>query len=76
MISYCFLNQTAASLLEVAENDRSEFEALMKSKGCALIGKVTKDEKLLIRGLNQKIVIEASLEELRCCWKKTLSGES
>ena len=48
----------------------------MKGKGCVLIGKVTKDEKLLIHGLNKKIVVDASLAELRRAWKKTFSGEA
>jgi phosphoribosylformylglycinamidine synthase subunit PurSL len=71
-----FSESNSRFLLEVAENDRKEFEALMKGKNCALIGKVTKDERLLIHGLNQEIVVDASLAELRRAWKRTFSGES
>ena len=71
-----FSESNSRFLLEVSEKDRQEFEALMKGKACAKIGKVTKDEKLLIQGLNRKIVVDASLAELRRSWKKTLSGES
>jgi phosphoribosylformylglycinamidine synthase len=71
-----FSESNSRFLVEVSEKDRQEFEALMKGKACAKIGKVTKDEKLLIHGLNQKIVVAASLAELRRSWKKTLSGES
>jgi phosphoribosylformylglycinamidine synthase len=71
-----FSESNSRFLLEVTENDKKEFETLMKGKKCVLIGKVTKDERLLIHGLNQKIVIDASLAELRHAWKKTLSGES
>ena len=71
-----FSESNSRFLLEVTENDRRVFEALMKGKGCALIGKVTKEEKLLIYGLSKKIVVNASLAELRRAWKKTLSGES
>ncbi len=70
-----FSESNSRFLLEVSEKDRQEFEALMKGKTCSKIGKVTKDEKLLIHGLNQKIVVDASLAELRRSWKKTLSGE-
>jgi len=70
----CFQNPTAASLLK-SETDRQEFEALMRGKNCAKIGNVTQDEKLLIYGLNQKIVVEASLAKLRHSWKKTFCGE-
>ena len=71
-----FSESNSRFLLEVSEKDRQKFEALMKGKMCVQIGKVTKEEKLLIHGLNQKIVVDASLAELRRCWKKTLSGES
>lgn len=71
-----FSESNSRFLVEVSEKDRQEFEALMKGKICAKIGKVTKDEKLLIHGLNQKIVVDASLAKLRRSWKKTLSGES
>jgi phosphoribosylformylglycinamidine (FGAM) synthase-like enzyme len=71
-----FSESNSRFLLEVAENDRKEFEALMKGKSCALIGKVTKDERLVVNGLSRKIVVEASLAQLRRAWKKTLSGES
>ncbi len=70
-----FSESNSRFLIEVSETDRQEFEALMKGKTCAKIGKVTKDEKLLIHGLNQKIIVDASLAELRRSWKRTLSGE-
>jgi phosphoribosylformylglycinamidine synthase len=71
-----FSESNSRFLIEVSETDRQEFEALMKGKNCAKIGKVTKEEKLLIYGLNQKIVVDAPLAKLRYSWKKTLSGES
>jgi phosphoribosylformylglycinamidine synthase len=71
-----FSESNSRFLIEVSETDRQEFEALMKGKNCSKIGKVTQDEKLLIYGLNQKIVVEASLAKLRHSWKKTFCGES
>ncbi len=70
-----FSESNSRFLIEVSETDKHQFEALMKGKNCAQIGKVTKDQKLLIHGLNQKTVVDASLAELRHSWKKTLSGE-
>jgi phosphoribosylformylglycinamidine synthase len=70
-----FSESNSRLLIEVAEKDRKEFEALMKGKNCAKIGRVTEDKKLLIHGLNQTIVVDASLAELRRSWKRTLSGE-
>jgi phosphoribosylformylglycinamidine synthase II len=70
-----FSESNSRFLIEVAEADKADFEDLMKGKGCALIGKVTKEATLRIHGLNGKIAVEASLEKLRHSWKKTLSPE-
>jgi phosphoribosylformylglycinamidine synthase II len=69
-----FSESNSRFLIEVEERDRQNFEALMKGKACKKIGKVTKEERLVILGLNKKVVVDASISELRCCWKKTLSG--
>ncbi len=71
-----FSESNSRFLIEVAEQDRFAFEDLMRNKACAQIGKVTKDEKLLIRGLDGKMVVDAGLAELRHSWKKTLSMEA
>jgi phosphoribosylformylglycinamidine (FGAM) synthase-like enzyme len=70
-----FSESNSRFLIEVAESDKEDFETLMKGKNCALIGKVTKEPKLLIVGLNGKSAIDASLESLRRSWKKTLNQE-
>jgi phosphoribosylformylglycinamidine (FGAM) synthase-like enzyme len=71
-----FSESNSRFLIEVAEQDRFAFEDLMRSKACAPIGKVTKDQKLLVHGLNGKVVVDADLAELRRSWKKTLSMEA
>ena len=71
-----FSESNSRFLLEVPQQDRRDFEKLMKSKGCAQIGRVTRDERLVINGLSGKIVVDSPLEKLRCSWKKTLGGES
>jgi phosphoribosylformylglycinamidine synthase II len=70
-----FSESNSRFLVEVAEADRMDFEDLMKGKVCAQIGKVTKEATLHIHGLNGKVVVDASLDELRHSWKKTLSSE-
>jgi len=70
-----FSESNSRFLIEVAEADEEDFEALMKGKNCVLIGKVTKEQKLLIQGLNGKIAVDASLDKLRQSWKKTLTPE-
>jgi phosphoribosylformylglycinamidine (FGAM) synthase-like enzyme len=70
-----FSESNSRFLIEVAESDKEDFETLMKGKNCELIGKVTKEPKLFIVGLNGKSAIDASLESLRRSWKKTLNQE-
>jgi phosphoribosylformylglycinamidine synthase II len=70
-----FSESNSRFLIEVAEAERDDFEDLMKGKNCALIGKVIKEQKLLVHGLNGKVAVDASLETLRHSWKKTLSPE-
>ncbi len=70
-----FSESNSRFLIEVAEMDREDFEELMKGKSCALIGKVTKEQKLLVHGLNGKVAVDAPLDTLMRAWKKTLSPE-
>ena len=70
-----FSESNSRFLIEVAEADREVFEDLMKGKNCTLIGKVTQEQKFLVKGLNGKVAVDSSLETLRRSWKKTLSPE-
>jgi phosphoribosylformylglycinamidine synthase II len=70
-----FSESNSRFLVEVAQQDRFAFEDLMKNN-CAMIGEVTRDEKLLVHGLNGKVVVDADLAELRRSWKKTLNTEA
>jgi len=71
-----FSESNSRFLIEVAEQDRSEFEKLIRNKACAPIGRVTTDKKLLIHGLDGEVVVDAGVAELRRSWKKTLSMEA
>lgn len=70
-----FSESNSRLLIEVSPQDRYDFEALMKNS-CTLIGETTKTEKLQIHGLNNDLIIDASLSELRDAWKKTLNTEA
>lgn len=70
-----FSESNSRFLVEVAEKDRQAFEMLTKWKGCSLIGKVSRNPKLVISGLKGAVVVEAPLEQLRASWKQTLSRE-
>jgi phosphoribosylformylglycinamidine synthase II len=70
-----FSESNSRFLIEVTEADREDFEDWMRGKGCMQIGKVTKEPKLVVYGLNGETVIDAQVETLRHAWKKTLSPE-
>jgi len=71
-----FSESNSRFLVEVAEKDQENFEALMKGKACAEIGKVTKTPRLTIRGLKGTLAVDASVTDLRASWKRTLSSEA
>jgi phosphoribosylformylglycinamidine synthase len=70
-----FSESNSRLLIEVSPKDRYAFETLMKNN-CTLIGETTKTEKLHIRGLNNNLIVDAPLSELRAAWKKTLNAEA
>ena len=69
-----FSESNSRFLIEIAKKDKATFEGLMKNN-CTLIGMVTKEQKVLIFGLNGKVIVDAPLETLRRSWKKTFSPE-
>jgi phosphoribosylformylglycinamidine synthase II len=71
-----FSESNSRFLIEVAAVDQEDFEAHMRGKNCSLIGKVTKTPKLVVTGLNGKVVVDAPIEKLRQSWKSTLSPEA
>jgi phosphoribosylformylglycinamidine synthase len=70
-----FSESNSRFLVEVSQEAKEEFEALMKGKVCAEIGRVTKSPRLCIYGLNGEVVVNASLSNLMACWKRTFNGE-
>jgi phosphoribosylformylglycinamidine synthase II len=70
-----FSESNSRFLVEVSEKTKEEFEELMKDKVCAEIGKVTEDTRFRIYGLNEEIVVDASLSDLMSRWKQALSSE-
>ena len=70
-----FSESNSRFLIEVPAKTKEDFENLMKGKICAEIGKVTKNPRLVVHGLDGTIVADAALTDLRRSWKKTLSSE-
>jgi phosphoribosylformylglycinamidine synthase len=69
-----FSESNSRFLIEVPEKAKNDFEAVMKGKVCAEIGRVTKNPKLTVHGLDGTVVVDASLTALRQSWKETLSS--
>ena len=67
-----FSESNSRFLIEIAAEDQELFEELM-GKYSKQVGKVTKEPKLLIKGLSGKVVVDAPLDKLRQSWKKTLN---
>jgi phosphoribosylformylglycinamidine synthase len=69
-----FSESNSRFLIEVSEKTKTDFDILMKGKVCAEIGRVTKNQGLVVRGLDGAVVVDASLTHLRRSWKATLSS--
>jgi phosphoribosylformylglycinamidine synthase len=69
-----FSESNSRFLVEVPEKTKTDFEAVVKGKACAEIGKVEKHSKLIVYGLDGAVAVDASLADLRRSWKETLSS--
>jgi phosphoribosylformylglycinamidine synthase II len=71
-----FSESNSRFLVEVPEKAEKDFEAVMKGKVYAQIGKVAKNSRLIVHGLDGAVVADAALTDLRRSWKETLSREA
>jgi phosphoribosylformylglycinamidine synthase II len=69
-----FSESNSRFLLEVSHGAKEDFEALMKGRAYAEVGRVTKTPRLCIYGLNREVVVDASLSDLLTSWKSTLGS--
>ena len=69
-----FSESNSRFLVEVSQESKEEFEALMKGKVYAEIGRVTKTPRLCIYGLNGEVAVDAALSDLLASWKRTFSS--
>jgi len=69
-----FSESNSRFLVEVSHEAKEEFEALMKGKVYAEIGRVTKTPRLCISGLKGEVTVDAAINDLLMSWKRTLSG--
>jgi phosphoribosylformylglycinamidine synthase len=67
-----FSESNTRFLVEVAPEDRHQFEGMMAGVDFAAIGQVTSKEKLEVYGLNGQMVLSALIAELKEAWQRPL----
>ena len=72
--SVLFSESNSRFLVEVSRDAKSSFEEKMHGRPFAEIGRVTKANRLRIRGLDKEVAVDASLGDLLASWKRTLSS--
>ncbi|GAH47955.1 unnamed protein product, partial [marine sediment metagenome] len=68
-----FSESTTRFLVEVARSRVAEFEKALAGVPCTRVGEVTKNGRLVVRGVGGKTVVEAACDCLRSAWKKPLA---
>jgi phosphoribosylformylglycinamidine synthase len=71
-----FSQSNSRFLIEVSNKNRDDFEALMRGKPHAEIGRVEKSPRLRIVGTDGKVALETPVDNLRQSWKQTFSAEA
>lgn len=67
-----FSESNSRFLVEVAPENRADFEGIMQASGLAIIGEVTRAEVLEVHGLDGSRVVAKSVAELREAWQRPL----
>ncbi|HEY3278526.1 MAG TPA: AIR synthase-related protein [Syntrophorhabdaceae bacterium] len=65
-----FSESQSRFVLSVREADYPLLATLLKGVPSAVVGKVRKDEKFLIKGINGTTLIDTGIEDLRAAWEK------
>ena len=67
-----FSESNTRFLVEVAPEDKHQFEGMMAGVDFAAIGQVTSKKRIEVYGLNREIVLSASIAELKEVWQRPL----
>ena len=70
-----FSESNTRFLVEIAPEDRQQFENMMAGIDFAAIGKVTDKGRLEVYGINRETVLSAPVVELKEAWQRTLRWE-
>ncbi len=58
-------------IVTIDPKNKEKFETLMEGLPYGLIGEVTKEKRLVVRGIDRNIIINIEISELKQAWKKT-----
>ena len=64
-----FSESNSRFLIEVHKEKKKEFESFAKKNACSQIGRVVKDQRISIFGLNNNKIVDLSTARLRKAWK-------
>jgi phosphoribosylformylglycinamidine synthase len=67
-----FSESNSRFIVEVRPEHQQQFETLLKNIPCGLLGKVTAEPILKINGLNNKLVVNENIHDLKEAWQAPL----
>jgi phosphoribosylformylglycinamidine synthase len=70
-----FSETNSRFLVEIDRNSADEFESITRNVPRAVVGAVTDNDRLCVKGLNNKMVMDITVDEIRKAWKSGLDIE-
>ena len=67
-----FSESNTRFVVEVRPEHQKQFEKLVKDIPCGLLGKVTAEPLLTIYGLNNKLIVNETIHDLKEAWQSPL----
>jgi phosphoribosylformylglycinamidine (FGAM) synthase-like enzyme len=67
-----FSESNSRFLVEVTQENKNDFERIIKGTSFAAIGRVTDTNIVMVRGLKTNIVVSSPIDELKEAWQKPL----
>jgi phosphoribosylformylglycinamidine synthase len=68
-----FSESNSRFLVGVSEKAKKPFEKLMKGTTIGVIGRATRSQRLCVRGLSGKVVVDVSVDDMMASWKQAFS---
>ncbi len=69
-----FSESAGRFIVTIAPENREKFEAIFAGLPCACIGVVSNDDNFIVEGLEQKIIANVPVSELKSAWKRPFGG--